>query len=121
MPIDAETSTWLSKIDNELYDRLAGLSLVATRIHVGRTITLHDFLEKYISSRAKLKENTLRNYRSTQRLLEEHFENDRLISSINAGNASDYREWLVTRFANATVVAVVSVDLTSVIAPCGAP
>ena len=103
LPVDAETATWLSKIDNEFYDRLASLSLVIAKNHHLDVMTLHDFLEKYISSRAELKVRTLINYRATQQILEKHFGADHLISSINAGHARDYREWMIKRYANATV------------------
>ncbi len=103
MPVDAETATWLSKIDSEFYDKLASLSLVTAKNHNPDVMTLHDLVEKYISSRAGLKDRTLINYRATQRKLEEHFGADHLISSINAGHARDYREWMVKRYADATV------------------
>ena len=102
MPIDGETATWLSGIDDELHDRLARLSLVAARSYVGNAVTIHDFVEQYISSRGKLEVRTLTNYRATQRILE-HFGADHLISAINAGHARDYREWMIKRYANATV------------------
>ena len=103
MPIDAETATWLSKIDNKLYERLASLSLVARRSHQAGITKLYDFVEKYISVRAELADNTIKRYRRTQQLLAEHFGIDRLINSINAGNARDYHEWLVKRYAISTV------------------
>ena len=55
LPLDHETALWLGKIDNEFYDKLASLSLVIEKDHQLNVMKLHDFLEKYISSRADLK------------------------------------------------------------------
>ena len=47
--------------------------------------------------------NTLRNYQTTERLPTDHFVPSRPVSAIHAGHARDYKEWLVGKYAPATV------------------
>jgi integrase len=102
-PIDPETAAWLSRISSELRGRLERLGLVQARGDRPNAACLKSVLDTYISRRAKLKPNTLRNYKTSRRLLEEHFGKDRPLGSIHAGHARDYREWLVSKYATATV------------------
>jgi integrase len=102
-PIDPETAAWLARISSELHGRLAQLGLAQARGDRPDAASLTSVLDAYISRRAKLKPNTLRNYKTSRRLLEEHFGKDRPLGSINAGHARDYREWLVSKYAMATV------------------
>ena len=101
-PLDHETAAWLGKVDRKLHGRLVALDLAAPRTEA-QSATLSRFLDRYISSRSKIKPNTLRNYRATQRILQEHFGEDRFLAAIHKGHASDYREWLASRYAQATV------------------
>ena len=102
--VDAETATWLGKISDNLHQRLAGLGLAETRDAALNTTTLGGLNETYISSRSSLAENTQRNYRNTQRMLEQHFGKTCPLASITAGHARDYKEWLIgRRFAPATI------------------
>jgi integrase len=101
-PLDHETASWLGRIDRKLHGRLVSLGLVNARDEA-QTAALSDVVARYIRGRSKIKPNTLRNYETTKRLLEEHFGKDRLVGSIHAGSARDYREWLVNKYASATV------------------
>jgi integrase len=103
LPIDSETAAWLGKIDADVHDRLVELGLAQPRDERPASATLNAALNDYIAKRARLKPNTIRNYRTTQRLLESHFGGDRLVAAIHAGHARDYREWLVGKYADATV------------------
>jgi hypothetical protein len=103
LPIDNETAVWLGKIDVDLHERLVQLGLTQRRDGQSTSATLSSILNDYIAKRARLKPNTLRNYRTTQRLLEDHFGGGRLVTSIHAGHARDYRESLVAKYAAATV------------------
>ncbi len=96
MPIDNETATWLGKIDSDLHDRLVQLGLAQAREKKPEAITLKSLIERYISCRQNLAPNTLRNYRTTQRILQEYFSEGRVLTTIHAGHASDYREWLAS-------------------------
>jgi integrase len=102
-PVDPETAVWLGGVTNKLHGRLERLGLVQPRGDRPEAVAMHGVFEAYISKRARLKPNTLRNYRTTKRLLEEHFGKDRPIGSIHAGHARDCREWLAGKYAPATV------------------
>jgi integrase len=103
LPIDNETAAWIGRIGADLHDRLVQLGLAQSRGGRSASATLSGILNDYIAKRSRLKPNTLRNYRTTQRLLEDHFGGKRLVESIHAGHARDYREWLVGKYATATV------------------
>ncbi|MFM7519632.1 MAG: tyrosine-type recombinase/integrase [Planctomycetota bacterium] len=100
------TAAWLAKIGDVVHDKLARVGLVEPREAATADeskVPLGVIVERYISSRSKLKPNTLRNYETTKRLLKEHFGEARLVRTIHAGHAKDYREWLVGKYAAATV------------------
>ncbi len=102
-PLDRETAHWLHEIDDRLHHKLARIGLVQARGESTQAATLSELVERYIGKRAKIKPNTLRNYQTTKRLLTEHFGPSRPVSAIHAGHACDYREWLVGKYAPATV------------------
>ncbi|MBM3956248.1 MAG: hypothetical protein FJ309_16875 [Planctomycetes bacterium] len=104
--IATETAAWLAKIGDVVHDKLARVGLVEPREAATADeskVPLGVIVERYIASRSKLKPNTLRNYETTKRLLKEHFGEARLVRTIHAGHAKDYREWLVGKYAAATV------------------
>jgi len=100
-PMAQETAVWLGKIAKPLHKRLAKVGLVQPR-NEPESVQLSDFLKGYIDTHCKLKPNTRRNYEATKRLLEKHFGPKRLVASIHAGHARDYREWLIGKYAAAT-------------------
>jgi len=102
-PLDRETAHWLGEIDDRLHQKLAGISLVQARGESTQAVTLSDLVDRYIGKRSKIKPNTLRNYQTSKRLLTDHFGPSRPVSAIHAGHARDYREWLVGKYAPATV------------------
>ena len=102
-PLDQEIALWLGRIDGKLHDRLVRAGLVQPRHGDAPPAALGEVLGRYTESRSKLKPNTLRNYETSRRLLEEHFGKDRGIETIHAGHARDYREWLLGRYSTATV------------------
>jgi integrase len=104
--VDRTTAAWVSAISDAIHEKLARVGLVEPREPETPKQTgaaLGEIVERYIKSRSKLKPNTLRNYETTKRLLVEHFTKERLVQSIHAGHAKDYREWLVGKYAPATV------------------
>jgi integrase len=101
-PLAQETAVWLGRVSDSLHQRLVKYGLTANRSGA-QTDQLKDVLRQYIDSRSNLKPNTRRNYDTTKRLLEKHFQSDRPINSIHAGHARDYREWLIGKYATATV------------------
>ena len=104
--VDRTTAAWLDAIGDAIHERLARVGLVEPREPATPEepdVALVVLVERYIASRSKLKPNTLRNYETTKRLLVEHFGKERLVRSIHTGHAKDYREWLVGKYAAATV------------------
>ncbi len=99
-PIDSETAEWLSKLDEELIDRLASVGLAASR---GRT-TLERFLEDYVKARSDVKPSTKLVYGHTKRNLVQFFGPSKLLRDITRGDADDWRLWLAEqRLADNTV------------------
>jgi integrase len=108
--IDRTTAAWLNSIHDVIHEKLVKVGIVEPRepaiVEEGpvvEDVRLGQHVERYIQSRSKLKPNTIRNYETTKRLLVEHFGKDVLVRSIHAGQARDYREWLVGKYASATV------------------
>lgn len=106
-----EAARWLATIDDKLHSRLAKAALApekraapagAAEEPEGEPTTLEAFVAAYIAGRANLKPNTIRNLESTQRALVDFFGADRPIHSITAGEADDWREQLLAKYAGAT-------------------
>jgi integrase len=105
--LDTETAAWVAGVSDTIHQRLAQAGLVPPRQETSpgkqETGRLESHVERYIQSRTKLKTNTLRNYKTTKRILVEHFGKDRALDSIHKGHARDYREWLAGKYAPATI------------------
>ena len=97
-----ETSRWLATIDDGLRDKLAAVGLAEPRRPKPKA-TLGLFLADYIGSRAKLKPNTLRNYRQTEKRLIDYFGPDKPLHDITPGDADRWREKMLAQLSPATV------------------
>ena len=88
---------WLTHTEHTdavLYDKLAAVELVPVRV-AGGQVMLADFCDRYIAGRSDdVKPATLITYRNGKRNLVEYFGPDRLLDSINAAEAEDWRRWL---------------------------
>jgi integrase len=94
--VNDDTRAWLGRLSDEFHSKLAALSLVEQRgEHASISITLGTFIDQYITTRAKLKPNTLRNLAQSRRILCSYFGADRDIQTITSGDADDYREALL--------------------------
>jgi len=102
-PLDRETANWLGEIDDRLHQKLVRVGLVQPRGEAVQAVTLLQLVEQYIGKRSKIKPNTLRNYQTTKRLLTEYFGPSHTVAAIHGGHARDYKEWLVGKYATATV------------------
>ncbi len=95
----ADVARWVRRLEHgepSLYDKLAVAGLVPPREPAGQ-VTLANFVEGYIAGRSgDVKWSTLITYRNAKRNLIEYgkFGPDRLINSINAAEAEDWRRWL---------------------------
>lgn len=96
--IDADTTAWLAKIDDWLYDKLVKAGLVPPREPAPEAqpaMTFGAHLEKLFAARPRKKHTTARNESRARKLLEEYFGKDRLLESITPGDGDDYRAWLL--------------------------
>jgi len=109
--IDADTTAWLARIEDWLYDKLVKAELVPPRARpldeTPKEITLGEHLSNLFAARPREKHTTARNEQRARQLLEEYFGKDRTLESITPGDGDDYRAWLMRKFAAASA----SVDL----------
>lgn len=85
------TARWLAVLDSVLVDRLAAVGLVAPR----QSGLLGEFLDDYIAKRSDVKPNTAVVYGHTRRCLIEFFGRDKPLREIHAGDADEWRLWLI--------------------------
>ncbi len=109
--LDADTTVWLSRIEDWLYAKLVNAQLVPPRENPmdaqAHAVTLGEHLSRLFAARPPRKKTTARNEHRARRLLEEYFGKDKSLESITPGDGDDYRAWLIRKYAPATV----SVDL----------
>jgi integrase len=98
-PIDNETAVWLTKIGDDLHEKLAAVGLVKPR----QTATLGAFLHGFIANRqSSAKPNTIMNLNQAKRRLIEHFGADRDMRSITSADADGWAAALAAQYAPAT-------------------
>jgi integrase len=107
-PLDHQIAVWVGEISRTpvsgpIYNRLVELGLLEASGMETVAVAIGDVFDRYINGRSKLKPNTLRNYQTTKRLLEEFFGAGRAIGTIHTGHARDYRELLIGKYSPATV------------------
>ena len=64
---------------------------------------LSNFISNYIAGRAGLKPRTILSLKQTQARLNDFFDASPRLDSITIGDADEYREWLLGKYAPATV------------------
>ena len=100
---DADTADWVGRLGDDLADKIAAVGLIPKRERVASP-TIKAFVEELRDSRPNLKPNTRRNYDQTIRRLTKHFGEDRTLDSINAGDADQWCDKMLTDgLAKATV------------------
>jgi len=102
-PVDDDTVRWVANLDDRLAEKLARVGLIAAR----PTMELGEFLNDYIAKRNIKKANTVRNYMRARCLLVEYFGETRNLRDITAGDADDWRQWMLTTLAETTVSRIV--------------
>ncbi len=101
-PLPAAVASWLGEVDDVLHDRLVRAGLVAPRAAAIVVPTLGDMVEAYIDRRTDVTWRTRDNYHQAGRALCEFFGEGRQLSEITAGDADDFKRWLLNRGATAT-------------------
>jgi len=93
LPLGEQTRAWLRHITDDLYARLAAVSLVEPR-EAQVAVTLDGFVKAYIDGRAEIRPNTLRNFEQSRRILTAFLGKDRDIRSVTPGDADAFKEHL---------------------------
>ncbi len=91
---DPDMSRWLASIGDDLHAKLAKHGLVAPR-HRVVVPTLAAFLQAYIAGRTDLKPRTVIKFGATRHYLFEFLGADRQLNTITAGDADDWRVFLL--------------------------
>ena len=97
---DDEVSAWLAKRDTVMLEKLAAVGLIARR----ESATLGTFLDKYTVSRIDVKPATQEIWSQPVRNLKEFFGTDRPLRNITAGDAENFRLYLVGQDLASTTV-----------------
>jgi len=102
-----ETLHWMSeqrKNKTKLIEKLADLGLIQREYRPSVPDTLGAFITKYIESRTDVKDGTLITYRQVLKRLVDYFGEERRLLDITAGEAKEWRRWLLEKgLAGATV------------------
>jgi integrase len=93
---DPDMSHWLASIGDDLHAKLAKHGLIAPR-HKVVVPTLAPFLESYIAGRTDLKRRTVIKFGATRDYLVEFLGAYRLLGKITAGDADDWRVYLISK------------------------
>ena len=98
-PIDRDTASWLSQIDDSLAEKLARAGLIPKR----ESVQLSEYLADYIKSRTDAKPNTVRKWRTTQQKLIDHFGAETPLGAISEGAVDEWRRKLSKGRAENTI------------------
>jgi integrase len=93
---EQDTVKWLASIADDLHAKLAKHGLVEPRAK--ETLSkLASFIDGYVAGRTDLKPRTLVKFNATRTYLTEFLGADRKINSITAGDADDWRVFLIQK------------------------
>ena len=84
--LDGETASWLGRLGDDLYSKLAAVGLVAVR----QSGYLGTFLDSYIAGRLDVKKRTTWNLEIAARRMKEHFGADRPMRTITPADADAF-------------------------------
>jgi integrase len=97
---DPALSVWLSKISQDLANKLADAGLIPKR----QSATLDKFIQEYIDSRVDIRPNSKRIFNSARISLNEYFTPDKMIRDITVADAHEWKKSLqVSGLAEATI------------------
>lgn len=99
--IPAKTMAWLQE---EAADKVIDSLSRAGLCHPRERGTLEAFIEAYVRSREDASANTVRNFHNSRRKLVEFFGAEKPLHEITAGDADDWRQWLVNQGLSAATI-----------------
>ncbi len=104
-PIDAEVSTWVAKLPDEMHSKLAAHGLVKSRQPAGPAVvtTLGSFINDYLAGRSDIKPNTRIGLGQARRNLVAYFGESKPLADINEGDAEEYWRHLIAAKAGGGV------------------
>ncbi|MFT3784737.1 MAG: site-specific integrase [Tepidisphaeraceae bacterium] len=109
MPLHPDTVAWLRSIGEKLYDRLAASGLCDPRLHRRGVFTLKKMLDAYIERRKKdMKPWSVKMLQQARNKLLAFFGDDRVVETITAADAHDFRRTLAADGASVAYVAKVT-------------
>ena len=88
--LDDETARWVARLDSVMYDKLAGVDLVAKR----ESAKLSEFIDAYIGGRADAKGSTVTTYRRAQNKMLAFFQVHTRLRDVTPGDADEFARWL---------------------------
>lgn len=94
-PVSNRTALWFKEISDELKRRISATGIIASV--ATRETRLGRFVDYYIENRTKVKESTKTTWKRTKKHLLEFFGEDRDVTTVTAGDAKDFRNYLVRR------------------------
>ncbi len=101
--IELDTAHWLNKLDPKSHAKLVKLGLAQPRVKVElRGIGLGAMIDAYIGTRTTVKPRTLHVWQMTRRDLVAHFGEDKDATKITPGDADDWFNGMLAKYASAT-------------------
>ena len=94
-PAHPPADGWLAGVAPDLTDKLARVGLIAAPAEQA-AVTLAEFLDSYIAGREDVKERTRSNFKQARDFLVRRFGERRPLDSITAGEADEWRLWLMS-------------------------
>ena len=92
LTLDGDTATWLSKVGQDIHDKLNKAGLIELR----ESSNLGDFIADYIARRSDVDPGTVTNYHQVRLNLVAFFGYDKPLRSITTADATAFRKWLET-------------------------
>ena len=90
--IDTQTAAWIASLSDVMREKLSRVGLTTS---INRD-SMSGFLDDFIKRRKpEMADNTIRNYRQTKAKMESYFGEDRDLRNVSAGDAENYRFWLL--------------------------
>lgn len=99
--LDNETASWLAKIGDELYAKLAAVGLVVPR---GRSasVLLGDYWTEFVAGKRTLKARSVVAMNQVADRAAKFFGPNKAVSAVTPGDAERFADWLRSEYAQAT-------------------